>query len=233
MGTVYNHTNLKFKVTIRSSSSSSSSWSSSESSSSSNSSSSSSTAGVGLDPENTYSAITLSNDNRTVVTSAGSAQVSRSVVYHTSGKRYFEARYDDLGVLDAGLGVVNKDHTLFALIGAVSNPGNGVGYVNPTGRKWQDNSYLSTGTICASGDVAMCAFDQDTGNVWFGKNGTWIGGGNPSAGTSPTATETELIGTSAFAAVCIANAGTDQMTVNFTEGVMVYEIPTGFNAWET
>ena len=42
---------------------------------------------------------------------------------------------------------------------------------------------VAYGTPIVANDVVMVAFDADNGKIWFGKNGTWFGGGDPAAGT--------------------------------------------------
>ncbi|MDP6586163.1 MAG: hypothetical protein QF535_16045, partial [Anaerolineales bacterium] len=55
------------------------------------------------------------------------------------------------------------------------------GYIYRTG----GNDYDPTGNTYASGDIISCAFDVDTGKIWWAKNGVWHFSGNPAAGTTP------------------------------------------------
>jgi hypothetical protein len=38
----------------------------------------------------------------------------------------------------------------------------------------------------SSGDVIMWALDRSQGNIWYGRNGTWIAGGDPASAQAPT-----------------------------------------------
>lgn len=81
-------------------------------------------------------------------------------------------------------------------------------------------------------DVIMTAFDPATGNIWYGRNGTWLSSGNPSAGTNPfyTIPSTEIVG-SAYC-VLATNGSTGTFTTNTTFGQQpfAYTLPTGFRA---
>lgn len=51
-----------------------------------------------------------------------------------------------------------------------------------------NNCGPSFGTQAVTNDVIMTAFDPTTGNIWFGRNGTWLNSGNPATGANPSAT---------------------------------------------
>ena len=40
------------------------------------------------------------------------------------------------------------------------------------------------GITAGAGDIIQVAFDADTRKVWFGRNGTWNGSGDPEDGTN-------------------------------------------------
>ena len=107
----------------------------------------------------------------------------------------------------------------------------------------------------SSGDILQIAFDF-TGtnkNIWFGRNGTWgdntVGTGNPSSGTNPMFTSTELTGDYRFYFGINTGAGTQVVNCNFGQnptfsgnttagtfaddsgkGLFKYQPPTGFLA---
>jgi len=59
------------------------------------------------------------------------------------------------------------------------------GYVAKSNYKFNNGSLTSYGSgSSANGDVLMCAYDLDNGKIYFGKNGTWYGSGDPVAGTN-------------------------------------------------
>ena len=48
-----------------------------------------------------------------------------------------------------------------------------------------DGSNLSVPGL-ANGDIVQLCYKQSTGDLWIGVNNSWIGGGDPSAETTPT-----------------------------------------------
>lgn len=56
-----------------------------------------------------------------------------------------------------------------------------------TGKKWNTAGVAFYGAAVPNGSVVRCAGDGN-GNVWLGVDNTWIGGGNPAAGTNPAFT---------------------------------------------
>jgi hypothetical protein len=73
-------------------------------------------------------------------------------------------------------------------------------------------------------DIVQIAFDADTNELWFGKNGTWLGGGNPSTGTSPTVTMP-----SGYQWMFVAGAW-NETRWRLKNEETTYSRPTGFSA---
>jgi len=96
-----------------------------------------------------------------------------------------------------------------------------------------------------SGDIGLIAVDVDNNKVWLGRNrsGTvvWMGGGNPSAGTSPSFSATGGGGvySTAFNAQTFNNpfvasgGGSDVWDANFGQQPFVGTPPTNFNRLNT
>ena len=59
-----------------------------------------------------------------------------------------------------------------------SNNGSGDYYINST------SATSGVGVTAGAGDIIQVAFDADTRKVWFGRNGTWYGSGDPEDGTN-------------------------------------------------
>ncbi|KLN61899.1 hypothetical protein WH96_06380 [Kiloniella spongiae] len=80
------------------------------------------------------------------------------------------------------------------------------------------------GTNITAGQTVMIAFDPATGNAWIGKEGTWIGGGDPAAGTSPTVT--------GLASDCVPSSyhysTSAYIVFNFGQKPFTYTPPNGF-----
>jgi len=111
-------------------------------------------------------------------------------------------------------------------------------YLYDTAKGWAYASvgYLYTGGVATSAstgaialnDVVMMAFDADTGNLWFGKNGTWANSGNPSTGANPAYTLPSSGKPYFFGGWSYTT--TDNVAFNFGQRPFAYSPPTGFEA---
>ena len=128
---------------------------------------------------------------------------------------------------------------------------NGRFHSNPIGGTLTTSSD-QTAWAFTTGDVIMCAYDSDTGNLWFGKNGTWFDSvsgssgntGNPSTGANPflTGVNTKIFpmvgdGTGTAANIQTVNFGSwiyfDSTTLSLSTGPAGYfrhTVPTDFKA---
>lgn len=168
--------------------------------------------------------VTLSGAGRiaTFGTSGGTYAIAQSAIEHNSGKHYAEVVFNSgskFGTNIPPLFSFNKDTTL------------GGNFQSPTAYvlKGALNISGSALTEVFAGDVVMMAIDIDAAKVWFGVNGTWQGGGDPGAGTGPTATG---IAAGSYRVKAVQNT-TEALvaTCNFLAPQMTYGIPSGFNAW--
>jgi hypothetical protein len=131
--------------------------------------------------------IVLSEGNLKYTNSTSGWGNARATFGMTTGKWYFEGRKDS-GPDAVQMGVCND----FDI-----NQGNGdcsVGSTGGIGAVWDSRGYIyrtggndydPTGNTYASGDIISCAFDVDTGKIWWAKNGVWHFSGDPAAGTTP------------------------------------------------
>ena len=76
--------------------------------------------------------------------------------------------------------------------------------------------------------IFQCAVDFDAGKIWFGNGVSWIGGGSPESGTTPTYTFTP--GTFL---VPYVSAYANQTHANFGQRPFAYTPPAGFRALNT
>jgi hypothetical protein len=76
--------------------------------------------------------------------------------------------------------------------------------------------------------IFQCAVDFDAGKIWFGNGVSWIGGGSPESGTTPTYTFTP--GTFL---VPYVSAYANQTHANFGQRPFTYTPPAGFRALNT
>ena len=132
------------------------------------------------------SAGSLSNGNLRLSGTSSAYVRCNGTISVSSGKWYFEttlitpgsSEYTTIGI---GQGNITSQY-----------PGQdslSYAYTFGQGTKINNNSQPSYGTaLTTSGDVFMCAFDLDSSKLYFGKNGVWMEGGNPTAGTNPSYT---------------------------------------------
>lgn len=90
----------------------------------------------------------------------------------------------------------------------------------------QNASSSAYGTALSINDVVMVAYDAAAGKVWFGKNGTWFGSGDPAAGTNASASSITTDGR--FSTYHYSTAAS--IKANFGQRAFAYTPPTGFKA---
>jgi hypothetical protein len=155
---------------------------------------------------------------------AGSDVQLRSTIAVNSGKWYYEWTFQSAGTGYSHVGLATVDSSLLAsYLGSTATSWS---IFLSNGNKRNSGSYLAYGSGVVANDVIQCAFDVDSGKVWWGKNGTWFASGDPVAGTN--AAFTNLSGT--IAASCTPR---DISHVNFGQRPFAYTPPTGFKALNT
>jgi hypothetical protein len=149
----------------------------------------------------------------------------RATLGVSSGKWYFEGTFTG-STGSAGNNMIGVMTTTTSTLSDA--------YGGSTTRSYQANGNLqgdnSTGTVSSatSGDVIMIAFDVDAGQLWVGKNGTWMNSGVPASGTgnvfttlptSPIVPQVSMYG----------NTGDNYgWFTNFGQQPFAYTPPTGF-----
>ena len=107
-----------------------------------------------------------------------------------SGKWYFEI-LRNAAVNGGYWGIIREDK--FAGQSSTGSTGTGSGdyayYVQFNGSLIKNGSTTSSFlTAFSTDDVIQVAYDADTGKVWFGRNNTWGGSGDPANGTNEAGT---------------------------------------------
>lgn len=173
---------------------------------------------------------TLSNANLSVSGNAINNYVPSTINIPTTGKFYFEYLCQNL---DGG----NRRDTIGVIDSSQSNryvhdTPNSAAYISLSGDVWVAGTAVTTYATWDNTDIVQCAFDADTGKVWFGKNGTF--NGSPSAGTGQATTLTNA-GNMVFAIANMAQSTiyTINGAVNFGQRPFSYTPPTGFVALNT
>lgn len=116
---------------------------------------------------------------------------------------------------------------------AATNDG-GYGWENQaTPRLWANGSSTGNlGTTLTNSDVLNIAVDFDAGKIWYGKNGTWFGSGDPAAGTNASQTITTGVTYAPMFGRHSSNLNTEAFA-NFGQRPFAYTPPTGFKALNT
>ena len=135
-----------------------------------------------LNPLAVVGGATYSNGNLKVTGSAA-FRSTPSTITMSVGKWYVEYFFDTW-VNDSHVGVMNNISPSITGTWAGSTP-NGFAWAGASGDLWTNGGlYNSSFDVSfTTGDTCQIAFDADNGNMYFGKNGIWLKGANPSAGT--------------------------------------------------
>lgn len=144
----------------------------------------------------------------------------------TSGKWYFEGILTTQVTAEQVIGVVNQSWVNSTTLGANAN-GWGIIVQNNAnnGQAYHNGSVTSSYATFANGDIAMVAFDVDSGKIWFGRNGTWFNSGAPASGTGQI--YSNLSGT-IFPAFNNKNNSGGVLYANFGQRAFAYAAPAGF-----
>lgn len=169
---------------------------------------------------------TLSGGNLVITCGAPAGwRLARGVLGKSTGKKYFEATVSTLVARQiiglAANTVLTSSYVGDGLTswGLYSNSGNSAKIYNA--------GTAALGSAWASGMVIQVAADLDNGKIWFGQNNTWLGSGDPAAGTNPAYTGLSGVLYPAWSGY---DAG-EIDTFNFGGSSWAYTPPTGFSGW--
>ena len=185
-----------------------------------------------LNPLNQTNSVSCINGNTTLSQSANDQAITGTLGF-TTGKWYWEMypRGTSSNHLpEAGI-VLNANAKAFSGLATAT------GTTQPTAILRIFNNTGSTNNMRAMGsttnttvgasvtytrdsDYINVAVDADAGKIWFGKNGTYEGGGDPAAGTNPTYDWSSNLSSVEFIVPALGHfAGADQDTeFNFGNG---------------
>ena len=130
--------------------------------------------------------LTLNNGNLSL-DGHSSWRSSYSTIFLPSGKWYFEVTIRGItshsygilvGLAGLGTNIIESEISSGDSYAVQNGPGNMK--INNNG----GSTDLGSQGAYAVGDVLQLAYDADNGKLWFGKNGTYINSGNPSAGSN-------------------------------------------------
>ena len=138
--------------------------------------------------------VSTKDGNLETATSSGWQSI-RATLGMKSGKFYWETQNNQDAA--AILGIADTQATGFVDGAIFGSTGHGGGDANPAWT-WAGANYYFNATTAGTGlsnhvssDVVQYAFDADSGNLWFGRNGTWYNSswattGDPANGVNPT-----------------------------------------------
>lgn len=164
--------------------------------------------------------VTLSNSNRTMTLSGSGVYRYAHSTTRKGGKYYaeFTVTQATAGNLYIGIDSSTVTSTLPNVSGNWLFRSNG-------GTITDGASSGSGGQSFTTGDRIMLAVDFGSGKMWIGKNGTWLGTGNPQAGTNQNMTITAGLNYR----ICVrteTQGDADTVTIQDT---LVYPAPHGFD----
>ena len=174
-----------------------------------------------------YGALALADDQLTFAAIEAAAAYTGLGI--TRGKHYWEVTAqcgpDTRGV---GMGVVGADVTQALLNGSLLF--NSFAITSDGGRLMgQETIRLFNGSFLSTqaDDIFLIAIDLDTGVAFFGKNGVWEGGSNPSTGENPAFTD--LSGRyHAFVSGGGRECQPNTFVTNFGASDFTYSVPSGY-----
>jgi hypothetical protein len=173
-------------------------------------------------PSDKASNITLSNGDLTAQSASASTGAVRSTNSVGAEARYVEIVADDTnaGSFRWRVGFATSGFNVTFDPGSTSTSW----VLEGSGDKFHNGSFEALGSAISAADIVMLARDA-AGAVWFGANGTWFGGGDPAAGTSPA--YTGLTGSIFLLFGSAPVTGTMQASIK-PNGTYTYAAPGGF-----
>lgn len=215
-----------------------------------------------LNPLNQTNSVSCINGNTTLSQSANDQAITGTLGF-TTGKWYWEMYPRGTAsnhLPEAGI-VLNASAKAFSGLATASGTTQTTAIFRVFNNTGSTNNMRAMGsttntTVGASvtytrdSDYINVAVDADAGKIWFGKNGTYEGGGDPAAGTNPTYDWSSNLSSVEFIVPALGHfAGADQDTeFNFGNGffgttqvssaqnpddgigIFEYDVPTGYRA---
>ncbi len=183
----------------------------------------------------------LSNSDLTAgEDTTGTMRFLRANFPMTTGKWYWEIRYTgwtsknvyigiskDIGATNAPQDINSlADYIIFKKNMSSGTFGHLLKYLGG-----EETATFEDGTAPEPSAYMQIAVDVDDGKIWFGKNGSWVGGGDPAAGTDPTAFSSFSAASGPFYPTVGTEGNNTQIniTANFGATALQYAAPAGFS----
>ena len=169
----------------------------------------------------------------TAATATGGHYPAFTAIPVKSGKWYLEWKFltNDSGIPAIMEAVhdgnsYNTDSTVGNNTSTVNK--RGYGFLPGNGNTSAEGGYASYGSALTSSDIGQCAFDADTGKIYWGKNNTWFNSGNPETGANPAFSGIDM--TKEYLFTWHVYGNNNNVSVNFGSQGFTYTPPSGFKA---
>ena len=169
----------------------------------------------------------------TAATATGGHYPAFTTIPMKSGKWYLEWKFltNDSGLPSIMEAVhdgnsYNTDSTVGNNTSTVNK--RGYGFQTGNGNKKSASGNESYGSALTSSDTGQCAFDADTGKIYWGKNNTWFASGNPETGANPAFSGIDM--TKEYLFTWHVYGNNNNVSVNFGSQGFTYTPPSGFKA---
>lgn len=163
--------------------------------------------------------VTLSNADRTMTLSGSGVNRYVHSAVRKGGKLYAEFTLTQATTGNLYIGIDSSTVT------STSPNVSGIWSFRSNGGTVTDGAYSASGGLSfATGDRVMLAMDLGNGKLWIGKNGTWLGTGNPQAGTNQNLTFT----TGLNYRICVRTETQADADVVTIQNTLLYPAPHGF-----
>ena len=201
--------------------------------------------------DNYYPNYTFANGN-TTVTTGGNYSYPQATIYVNTGKWYWECKVISKtgGGDEYMIGIQGKSVTG---TNSPAQSNNGYTIYATDGQVYGWGATASYGSAYTAGDIIGVALDCTNNKIYWSKNGSWMGSGNPSTGSngysinaanttaqggyspvagfydSPNAVFSFNFGNGFFGTTAISSEGTNASGI----GKFEYDVPTGYTALST
>jgi hypothetical protein len=190
--------------------------------------------------------LALSNSNRTLSGTLNTSNWCTAYIRSSStrtGKYYYEVKNEGSTLKNVLMGFIRQSNWVIGTPSHYnSNYYNAGFYCVHSGNVGGGNTgVITNGSLSVNAaydwstinDIMCCAVDFDSGKVWYRKNGgSWISGGDPVTGTSPTYTLPSGAYDPSIGLYGLST-NTFSLTANFTPSEWAYTPPTGYNNYFT
>lgn len=177
---------------------------------------------VTWNPSDIGAGLSLSNKNLTVSSLSGLGTMVRATQYKSSLKRYFEITINN--VSESCYGIAQSNANLSQYVGDSIESW---GWFSSGNELFHNGNQIANPSTYTTGDILMFGVDMMNGYFYFGKNGTWDGGQNPSLGSGGYS-----IISGAWTPGGTPYSTGAEGTANFGSSPFAYTPPSGFIPWD-